>query len=43
VSEHQFSDSKLLDTDLAIMIVTAPIWIIYFAALIVAGAWNDHA
>ena len=33
---------RSLDTDLAIMIVTAPIWIVGFAALIVLGWWNDR-
>lgn len=35
------ADRDLLDADLAIMIATAPLWLTYFAVLIVAGAWND--
>ena len=31
-----------LDTDLAIMIVTAPIWLTGFVFLVVAGWWNDR-
>jgi hypothetical protein len=33
---------RSLDTDLAIMIVTAPIWIAGFTALVVLGWWNDR-
>lgn len=33
---------RSLDSDLAIMVVTAPIWIAGFAALVVAGWWNDR-
>lgn len=36
------SDRAALDRDLAIIIVTAPIWIAGFAALVVAGWWNDR-
>ena len=36
------ADRDLLDADLAIMIVTAPIWIAGFAALVVVGWWNDR-
>jgi hypothetical protein len=32
----------VVDTDLAIMIVTAPIWIAGFTALVIAGWWNDR-
>jgi hypothetical protein len=38
---RQLTESELLDLDVAIQILTAPIWIAYFAALIVAGTWND--
>lgn len=31
-----------LDTDLAIMLISAPIWIAGFAWLVVAGWWNDR-
>ncbi len=36
------TDREALDVDLAIMIVTSPIWIAGFAYLIVAGWWNDR-
>ena len=31
-----------LDTDVAWMILTAPLWICGFAVLVVAGWWNDR-
>jgi hypothetical protein len=33
---------RAIDRDLAIMLISAPIWIAGFAALIVAGWWNDR-
>lgn len=35
------ADRARLDQDLAIMIVTAPVWIAYFVVLVVVGAVND--
>jgi len=36
------ADRDLLDADLAIMLITAPVWIVGFAALVVAGWRNDR-
>lgn len=35
------SNNELLDTDLAIMLVTAPIWITVFVGLVVVGWYGD--
>lgn len=36
-----FVDNRSIDTDVAILIVTAPLWITGFCALIAWGFWND--
>ena len=41
MADRQLTDSELIDADLAKMIITAPVWIAYFLALIVAGALNE--
>lgn len=38
---RELTPNELLDIDLAILVVTAPIWIAGFAWLVVAGFWND--
>lgn len=37
------SERELLDADLAILVVTAPIWIAGFVGLVVVGWWKDRA
>lgn len=37
------SDNDAVDLDLAIMLITAPVWITGFIVLIVAGWRNDRA
>lgn len=41
MSDHRLTANELIDADLAILLVTAPIWIAGFVGLVVAGAWND--
>ncbi|HTJ17794.1 MAG TPA: hypothetical protein VL494_13535 [Steroidobacteraceae bacterium] len=39
---NRLTPTELLDADLAILLVTAPIWIAGFVGLAVAGWWNDR-
>jgi hypothetical protein len=36
------SDRESLDTDLAIMVISAPVWICGFIGLVVLGWWGDR-
>jgi hypothetical protein len=39
--KHRLTANELLDADLAVLVVTAPVWITGFLALVVVGAFND--